>query len=237
MKAATVAAAIAVLSALSIAGAQDMDTATHLSWQELKVAMVKSAAADDAIVFATATPFGHGVRKDGDNPLGEVTPIQGTLDVSFRPCGAKDAEVIPASTILPTTEVCASVPGISQPSLQARHWVYSPDLEGFRIADPDDAQQPGATAFVKCHDLPSALLVVAGKTQKGEEAIAGPPEALASLDVQADKQAAIPDETLSTLSQCDAASEFWTFDASARQLASDNMIQILGVSRDRPRLM
>ncbi|WP_249690279.1 hypothetical protein [Stappia sp. WLB 29] len=237
MKAVTVAAAIAVLSTLPTAGAQDMDTATHLSWQELKVAMVKSPTADNTIVFATATPVGHGVRKDGDNPLGEVTPIQGTSDISFRQCGAEHAEIIPASSILPTNEVCASVPGISHPSLQARHWVYSPDLEGFKVADPDDAQQPGATAFVKCHDLPSALLVVAGKTQNGEEAIAGPSEALASLDVHADKQAAVPEETLSTLSQCRVAPEFWTFDASTKQLASDAMIQILGVSRNRPRVM
>ena len=53
----------------------------------------------DAIVFATAMPIGHGVRTDGDNPLGEVTPIQGTSDVSFRPCGAENAEIIPASSI------------------------------------------------------------------------------------------------------------------------------------------
>ena len=237
MKAATIATSIAVLSALSFASAQETDTAPHFSWQELKDTMVKSAATNDAIVFATASPIGHGVRMDGDNPLGEVTPIQGTLDVSFRPCGAEDAEIIPASSVLPTTEVCASVPGISSPSLQARHWVYNPDLGGFKVASPDNAQQPGATAFVKCHDLPSALLVIAGKTQRGEEAIAGSPEALASLDVQADKQAAIPDETPSTLSQCRVAQEFWTFDASAKQLATDDMIQILGVSRNRPRVM
>lgn len=237
MNATTIAASFAILTVASIANAQETGQATQFSWQELKGIVVKSATADDAIVFATAMPIGHGVRKDGDNPLGEVTPIQGTSDVSFRPCGAENAEIIPASSILPTTEVCASVPGISQPSVQARHWVYSPDLGGFKIAAADDARQPGATAFVKCHDLPSALLVVAGKTQMGQEAIAGSPEALASLDVQADKQAAIPDETPSTLSQCRVAAEFWTFDASAKQLATDNMIQILGVSRNRPRVM
>ena len=55
--------------------------------------------------------------------------------------------------------------------------------------------------------------------------------------LQADKQAAIPDETPSTLSQCRVAQEFWTFDASAKQLATDDMIQILGVARNRPRVM
>ena len=230
-------ASLSVLVGSSVAIAKMAETAPQFSWQQLKDMMVKSAGTKDAIVFATASRSSHGVLIDGDNPLGEVTPIQGTPDVSFRPCHSEEAEIVPARSVLPTTEVCTSLPGFSPPSLQARHWIYHPDLDGFKVAFADTAQEPASSAFVSCKDIPSALIIVASKTREGEETVAGSPEALANLGVESGKRTEIPDQALSTPSLCREASEFWTFDASAKELAGDHAIQILGVSRKQPGVM
>lgn len=222
---------------------------------DLKTLIVRDGVATTGlhqIVFLSSAGLARGVRKDRDNPLGTYSPVPGTQDVAFRECGKDDAEIIPLEMVVPTTESCRSKPGETPGSLQLvvpwSKWQFDAERGGFLLepALPKGLAADGwkgigaGTAFIACEDLPSALLVAAGKASSQDTALAGSAEALARLDASGQTTGAtdsvgIPAEGAATASQCRETPLFWTSNQPARMPDTD--VLLLSVTQERPGVM
>ncbi|GGE97831.1 hypothetical protein H1W37_08320 [Stappia taiwanensis] len=205
--------------------------------KRLILSLTENTAPRDDKVFATVGSWSNGVRTDGQNPLGEFAPIEGTSNVAFKKCGSDTPDIIPAELVLKTSEICGSVPGLPLPSFPrtaAKRWKLDPATNHFQVSASSDGIR---LASVDCTKLPPALLITAQTALDGSSTVAGSQNALARFGVSPDNKTEVAAETRTTPELCQMAPEFWTVETAMPSSAPDPSLKVLGVSSERPPIL